>query len=86
MRLMCERLPGIVAVRDSKDPDGPTLIFTPGRGGSRAACQYRAGSQVHQAGAQAAAASTRSVFVTDSSLSQALIAPANPCAANCAMT
>jgi Domain of unknown function (DUF397) len=22
-------LPGIVAVRDSKDPDGPALIFTP---------------------------------------------------------
>jgi hypothetical protein len=22
-------LPGIVAVRDSKDPDGPSLIFTP---------------------------------------------------------
>ncbi len=22
-------LPGIVAVRDSKDPDGPKLIFTP---------------------------------------------------------
>lgn len=23
-------LPGIVAVRDSKDPQGPALIFTPG--------------------------------------------------------
>jgi Domain of unknown function (DUF397) len=23
-------LPGIVAVRDSKDPEGPKLIFTPG--------------------------------------------------------
>jgi hypothetical protein len=23
-------LPGIVAVRDSKDPDGPALIFSPG--------------------------------------------------------
>lgn len=23
-------LPGIVAVRDSKDPDGPVLTFTPG--------------------------------------------------------
>ncbi|KAA9381382.1 DUF397 domain-containing protein [Microbispora cellulosiformans] len=22
-------LPGVVAVRDSKDPDGPTLAFTP---------------------------------------------------------
>lgn len=22
-------LPGIVAIRDSKDPDGPNLIFTP---------------------------------------------------------
>jgi Domain of unknown function (DUF397) len=22
-------LPGIVAVRDSKDPDGPVLVFTP---------------------------------------------------------
>ncbi|MEU1884415.1 DUF397 domain-containing protein [Micromonospora sp. WMMD987] len=22
-------LPGVVAVRDSKDPDGPTLTFTP---------------------------------------------------------
>jgi len=21
--------PGVVAVRDSKDPDGPTLVFTP---------------------------------------------------------
>jgi Domain of unknown function (DUF397) len=24
-------LPGVVAVRDSKDPDGPVLVFTPGR-------------------------------------------------------
>jgi len=23
-------LPGAVAVRDSKDPDGPSLLFTPG--------------------------------------------------------
>jgi hypothetical protein len=23
-------LPGVVAVRDSKNPDGPALIFTPG--------------------------------------------------------
>jgi hypothetical protein len=23
-------LPGVVAVRDSKDPDGPVLVFTPG--------------------------------------------------------
>ncbi len=23
-------LPGIIAVRDSKDPDGPALVFTPG--------------------------------------------------------
>ncbi len=23
-------LPGIIAVRDSKNPDGPALIFTPG--------------------------------------------------------
>ncbi|MEU7615148.1 DUF397 domain-containing protein [Micromonospora rifamycinica] len=22
-------LPGVIAVRDSKDPDGPTLTFTP---------------------------------------------------------
>jgi hypothetical protein len=22
-------LPGVVAVRDSKDPDGPALVFTP---------------------------------------------------------
>jgi hypothetical protein len=42
--------------------------------------------QLHQAGAQATAASTRSDLVTESSLSQALMAPANPCATNCAMT
>jgi hypothetical protein len=42
--------------------------------------------QVHQAGAQAMAASIRSALVTESSLSQALMAPANPCATNCAMT
>jgi hypothetical protein len=24
-------LPGVVAVRDSKDPDGPKLAFTPGQ-------------------------------------------------------
>ena len=23
-------LPGVVAVRDSKDPDGPVLVFSPG--------------------------------------------------------
>ena len=23
-------LPGVVAVRDSKNPDGPALVFTPG--------------------------------------------------------
>ena len=42
--------------------------------------------QLHQTGAQAMAASIRSVFVTESSLSQALMAPANPWATNCAMT
>ena len=42
--------------------------------------------QLHQTGAQATAASTRPVFVTESSLSQALIAPANPWATNRAMT
>jgi hypothetical protein len=26
---VASNLPGIVAVRDSKDPDGPALIFTP---------------------------------------------------------
>jgi hypothetical protein len=26
---VASNLPGIVAVRDSKDPDGPKLIFTP---------------------------------------------------------
>jgi Domain of unknown function (DUF397) len=26
---VARNLPGIVAVRDSKDPDGPTLIFSP---------------------------------------------------------
>ena len=43
--------------------------------------------QLHQTGAQATAASSfRPVFVTESSLSQALIAPANPWATNRAMT
>jgi len=27
---IARNLPGIVAVRDSKDPEGPALIFTPG--------------------------------------------------------
>jgi hypothetical protein len=26
---VASNLPGVVAVRDSKDPDGPALIFTP---------------------------------------------------------
>jgi hypothetical protein len=26
---IADNLPGVVAVRDSKDPAGPTLIFTP---------------------------------------------------------
>jgi hypothetical protein len=26
---VADNLPGIVAVRDSKDPDGPALIFSP---------------------------------------------------------
>ncbi|MGC5017327.1 DUF397 domain-containing protein [Micromonospora sp. DT47] len=26
---VADNLPGIVAVRDSKDPDGPALTFTP---------------------------------------------------------
>ena len=26
---VARNLPGIVAVRDSKDPDGPALVFTP---------------------------------------------------------
>jgi Domain of unknown function (DUF397) len=26
---VARNLPGVVAVRDSKDPDGPVLIFTP---------------------------------------------------------
>ncbi|MEV4727373.1 DUF397 domain-containing protein [Micromonospora humida] len=26
---VADNLPGLVAVRDSKDPHGPTLIFTP---------------------------------------------------------
>ncbi len=36
-------LPGIVAVRDSKDPDGPKLIFTPGEWG---VCRRRPGRGV----------------------------------------
>jgi hypothetical protein len=27
---VASNLPGIVAVRDSKDPEGPALVFTPG--------------------------------------------------------
>ena len=27
---VASNLPGVIAVRDSKDPDGPALIFTPG--------------------------------------------------------
>lgn len=27
---VADNLPGIVAVRDSKDPHGPTLVFDPG--------------------------------------------------------
>lgn len=46
----------------------------------------RSARQLHQGGAQATAASTRSAFVTESSPSQALMAPANPWATNCAMT
>jgi hypothetical protein len=26
---IARNLPGVVAVRDSKDPDGPKLVFTP---------------------------------------------------------
>ncbi|MGI8449515.1 MAG: DUF397 domain-containing protein [Streptosporangiaceae bacterium] len=26
---VARNLPGLVAVRDSKDPDGPALVFTP---------------------------------------------------------
>jgi Domain of unknown function (DUF397) len=26
---VARNLPGVVAVRDSKDPDGPALVFTP---------------------------------------------------------
>ncbi|WP_433243297.1 DUF397 domain-containing protein [Streptosporangium sp. CA-135522] len=26
---VADNLPGVVAVRDSKDPDGPRLLFTP---------------------------------------------------------
>jgi hypothetical protein len=46
----------------------------------------RSARQLHQVGAQATAASTRSAFVTESSPSQALMAPANPWATNCAMS
>ena len=46
----------------------------------------RSARQLHQVGAQATAASTRSAFVTESSPSQAFMAPANPWATNCAMT
>jgi len=56
------------------------LAYSPGFRDGHKPCQ------VHQTGAQATAASTRSVFVTDSSLSQALMAPANPWATNCATT
>jgi hypothetical protein len=27
---VARNLPGIIAVRDSKDPEGPKLVFTPG--------------------------------------------------------
>ncbi len=27
---VADNLPGVVAVRDSKDPTGPVLVFTPG--------------------------------------------------------
>lgn len=27
---IADDLPGVVGVRDSKDPDGPALVFTPG--------------------------------------------------------
>jgi hypothetical protein len=27
---VASNLPGIIAVRDSKDPEGPKLVFTPG--------------------------------------------------------
>lgn len=27
---VARNLPGVIAVRDSKDPDGPALLFTPG--------------------------------------------------------
>lgn len=27
---VADNLPGLVAVRDSKDPDGPVLVFEPG--------------------------------------------------------
>ena len=42
--------------------------------------------QLHQTGAHAMAAPTRSAFATELSLSHAFIAPANPWATNCAMT
>ena len=58
----------------------------PARRAPRASHVPRVPGQVHQTGAQATAASIRSAFVTESSLSQALIAPANPWATNCAMT
>ncbi len=58
------------------NPGCPRVLSRPGR----------SARQLHQVGAQATAASTRSAFVTESSPSQALMAPANPWATNCAMT
>ena len=31
---VASNLPGVIAVRDSKDPDGPALIFTPDQWGA----------------------------------------------------
>ena len=42
------------------------------------ACDDGVAGQLHQTGAQATAASARSVLATELSLSQALMAPANP--------
>ena len=66
-------------------PPRPVSCLT-ARADRPAACDGAVAGQLHQTGAQATAASTRSVLVTESSLSQALMAPANPWATNCAMT
>jgi hypothetical protein len=75
---------GTVAIAWRRQPRTPQLLSAADR--DSAGLPSQSARQLHQAGAQATAASTRSAFVTESSPSQALMAPANPWATNCAMT